>query len=226
MFNEWFDAFWNPTNAFEAGKRNASLVQGIKNYTLIPVVLAFLFGALVSAASSMLGGALAMVPGAGAILGIGVYAFALFPIAAFLLIAVFSLLSAAFFLAGAKLMGSNVKFTVLYYLTSLYLPAFYLILIGMVILLIAGLVLTPFLIGIPILMFGYALVYSVLFYYIYLYWVALKVATGLSNQKVVLAEAIGYFLLFIVLVVLIGFIVGAVIATTGIPIPANTGLPY
>ncbi|MFH0714331.1 MAG: hypothetical protein V1847_01165 [Candidatus Diapherotrites archaeon] len=216
MFENWFKAFYNPEVELEKEKKKADLWKGVLNYCLIPTIAAFAVGIIVSVVSVLFGSLLSGVEGGDVLQSIGMGAFILLPVLAFVGVAILSLLCMGFTFLGAKLMKSKGNFTTLYYLSSVFLPALYLIVIGLFVIYIIGLALASVYIGILISLVAMAFIYVVFFYYLYLYWLVLKTALNLPNQKLIIAEAIGFILLFIVAAIIVFAIAAAVYSAMGI----------
>ncbi|MFH0714362.1 MAG: hypothetical protein V1847_02070 [Candidatus Diapherotrites archaeon] len=218
MFDNILRVFWNPEQELENERSKASIGTGLLNYTLIPTIIAFIVGVIVSIGALVLQGIMAANPVTAMIaplVGIGVVAFVLLPVLVFILLAVFVLLFNLFLWIGMKLRGGAGSFTEQFYLLSTFMPGTYLMLIGVVILAIVGLLLAIILIGFLIYLVAIALGVGISAYISYLWWYALKVTHKTSNKNTVLGITIGIVIPLIVLALialLLFLIFGALVA--------------
>ena len=220
MFN--FNLFFNPETELENGSKKASIVKGALNYALIPTIIAFVVGILISLAFALLSQLAAVLaavnPALGLIALFGQLAFIILPVITFVLIAILSLLFHVFIFLGIKIAGgSQASFAEQYYLSSSFLPATYLLVIGLGVLYVVGLFTIGILIGFLLQLIAYAFLFALSFYTSYLFWLAFKTAHKVPNKQLIIGTAIGFFILMIVLAIIIAVIVVALIAAIGMP---------
>jgi len=213
LINTLMDLYFNPEKTMKKAVGKESLLKGIKNFTIIPVIIAFIFGLSTVILTLMLGGTTNPVDMIMPIIG--------FPIGAFILVLIGTLLVNLFFWISNKLLKNKKSFTKLYYTVSVGALSILTVLIAPIVIYIIGMILTQLsVIGATVsqmfaIMGTLGLILSIIGMIIliplamlghYTGWLVLKEATGLENKKLVKA-----LIITTMVSVIVGFVILAVL---------------
>jgi len=184
MISTWINAFTKPQETLSKEKKNATIMEGAKNYALVGLVFGLLFGVILAVFAGALG---ASIPGMGWLAGLGVLAIVIMPIAMILFMVVGTLIGAAITHVVAKLLGGTGKLEQLYYLTSIWMvPA---LVVSMVVQII------------PVI--GAILSFAIGIYAIYLNILTVKETYGFSTLRAIAVMILPLVVIFVLLFVLL-----------------------
>ncbi len=192
--------FFNPETEVKKEIKNADFVTALKNYTIVPVILALIAGIILAAVGQMaktMAQQMMLVDPESAIqfmaIGavsdwLGIAAIIVLPVVTFILIVVLSLIGTLIMQFIAKLMGNEKNFMELYYVLSVYsissMVVFIIAGIIAAVLFVIGIVLMIVFIGIVLLIAAYAILIALSIYMYYVFWVTLKELFKTDNMTV------------------------------------------
>jgi hypothetical protein len=227
MLGEIVNFFFNPETKVAGEIKNANILRGIKNYNIMPLILAILIGMAISASAITLGPTIlsspliSSNPEVSMLLSIGTLAIVILPILSLLLVTVITLIGGLLIWVSTKALGGKATFTQIYYVSSVLAIAY---------VIIAGI---PFIIGtimqnMPLLALIFPSMttvlqvvsiasliflipaYAIMTYFGYASWLVLKRLTGLDNKKLVISTIIAIILAIILIVIIGALIIGIV----------------
>ncbi len=227
MINALIDLYFNPEKSMKKAVGKESIVRGIFNFSIIPVVIAFIFGLLIGILTLVFGGSPTPTEMIMPIIG--------FPIGAFILVLIGSLLVNLFFWFANKLVKNPKNFTKLYYTLSVGFLSVMIVLVVPAIIYIIGMMLTQIaavglavnpamssfaFLGLALSAIGLVLLIPLALLGHYTCWLVLKEATGLENKKLVKALLITTIITAVagfIILVLLGAILIQVLGLGAVP---------